>query len=181
MLQSKVSSAARAFRDGDYAQAMTLYKELGEQLGHQFFAANLALCQSRSGASVSQGELASLPAKQLRVAGVMDEFTFHSYDPECELLQLHPEHCIEQLERFKPHILFIESAWQGFEQLWKLKISTNGPEINACIEWCKRNGVPTLFWNKRIQCTLAHLSLWPNKWIMCLQQILIVCPNTRLT
>ncbi|MCX5472047.1 glycosyltransferase [Alcaligenes sp. A-TC2] len=148
MLQSKVSSAARAFRDEDYAKAMTLYKELGEQLGHQFFAANLALCQSRLGASVGQGELASLPAKQLRVAGVMDEFTFHSYDPECELLQLHPEHCIEQLEKFKPHILFIESAWQGFEQLWKLKISTNGPEINACIDWCKRNGVPTLFWNK---------------------------------
>lgn len=148
MLQSKVSTAARAFRDEDYAQAMTLYKELGEQLGHQFFAANLALCQSRLGASLGQGELASLPAKQLRVAGVMDEFTFHSYDPECELLQLHPEHCIEQLERFKPHILFIESAWQGFEQLWKLKISTNGPEINACIDWCKRNGVPTLFWNK---------------------------------
>lgn len=148
MLQSKVSSAARAFRDGDYAQAMTLYKELGEQLGHQFFAANLALCQSRLGVSASQGELANLPAKQLRVAGVMDEFTFHSYDPECELLQLHPEHCIEQLERFKPHILFIESAWQGGEQLWKLKISTNGPEINACIDWCKRNGVPTLFWNK---------------------------------
>lgn len=148
MLQSKVSSAARAFRDEDYAKAMTLYKELGEQLGHQFFAANLALCQSRLGASLGQGELASLPAKQLRVAGVMDEFTFHSYDPECDLLQLHPEHCIEQLERFKPHILFIESAWQGFEQLWKLKISTNGPEINACIDWCKRNGVPTLFWNK---------------------------------
>ncbi|MEN5251860.1 glycosyltransferase [Alcaligenes aquatilis] len=148
MLQSKVSSAARAFRDGEFAQAMALYKELGEQLGHQFFAANLALCQSRLGASVGYGELASLPVKQLRVAGVMDEFTFHSYDPECELLQLHPEHCIEQLERFKPHILFIESAWQGFEQLWKLKISTNGPEINACIDWCKRNGVPTLFWNK---------------------------------
>lgn len=148
MLQSKVSSAARAFRDEDYAKAMTLYKELGEQLGHQFFAANLALCQSRLGASLGQGELVSLPAKQLRVAGVMDEFTFHSYDPECELLQLHPEHCIEQLERFKPHILFIESAWQGLEQLWKLKISTNGPEINACIDWCKRNGVPTLFWNK---------------------------------
>lgn len=148
MLQSKVSSAARAFRDGEFAQAMALYKELGEQLGHQFFAANLALCQSRLGASAGYGELASLPVKQLRVAGVMDEFTFHSYDPECELLQLHPEHCIEQLERFKPHILFIESAWQGFEQLWKLKISTNGPEINACIDWCKRNGVPTLFWNK---------------------------------
>ncbi|HCA17888.1 MAG TPA: methyltransferase type 12 [Alcaligenes faecalis] len=148
MLQSKVSSAARAFRDGDYAQAIALYKELGERLGHQFFAANLALCQSRLGVSGRYGELASLPVKQLRVAGVMDEFTFHSYDPECELLQLHPEHCIEQLEKFKPHILFIESAWQGFEQLWKLKVSTNGPEINACIDWCKRNGVPTLFWNK---------------------------------
>ncbi|RSE64898.1 glycosyltransferase [Alcaligenes faecalis] len=148
MLQSKVSSAAQAFRDGDYARAMAIYKELGEQLGHQFFAANLALCQSRLGGSEGCAELASLPTKQLRVAGVMDEFTFHSYDPECELLQLHPEHCIEQLEKFRPHILFIESAWQGFEQLWKLKISTNGPEINACIDWCKRNGVPTLFWNK---------------------------------
>lgn len=148
MLQTKVSCAAQAFREGDYARAMVIYSELGELLGREYFAANIALCQLRMDSSKDRSELAGLPTKQLRVAGVMDEFTFHSYDPECQLLQLHPEHCIEQLEQFKPHLLFIESAWQGLDQLWKQKISTNGPEINACIDWCRRNGVPTLFWNK---------------------------------
>ncbi|MFA1604569.1 glycosyltransferase [Alcaligenes faecalis] len=148
MLRTKVSSAAQAFREGDYASAMVIYQELGERLGREYFAANITLCQLRMGGSAGYAELASLPTKQMRVAGVMDEFTFHSYDPECQLLQLHPEQCIEQLEQFKPHLLFIESAWQGLDQLWKQKISTNGPEINACIDWCKRNSVPTLFWNK---------------------------------
>lgn len=148
MLQTKVSCAAQAFREGDYARAMEIYNELAELLGREYFAANLALCQSRMDSSKDRSELATLPTKQLRVAGVMDEFTFHSYDPECQLLQLHPENCIEQLEQFKPHLLFIESAWDGLDLLWKQKISTNGPEINACIDWCKRNGIPTLFWNK---------------------------------
>ncbi|MGE8548994.1 MAG: glycosyltransferase family protein [Alcaligenes sp.] len=148
MLQTKVSCAAQAFREGEYARAMEIYNELAELLGREYFAANLALCRMRLDSSKGCSELSTLPTKQLRVAGVMDEFTFHSYDPECQLLQLHPEHCIEQLERFKPHLLFIESAWQGLDQLWKQKISTNGPEINACIDWCRRNGVPTLFWNK---------------------------------
>lgn len=148
MLQTKVSCAAQAFREGDYARAMEIYNELAELLGRKYFAANLAVCRMRMDSSKDCSELSTLPTKQLRVAGVMDEFTFYSYDPECQLLQLHPEHCIEQLEQFKPHLLFIESAWQGLDQLWKQKISTNGAEINACIDWCRRNGVPTLFWNK---------------------------------
>ncbi|MHB9705749.1 glycosyltransferase family protein [Alcaligenes aquatilis] len=148
MLQSKVSSAAQAFRNGDYALAMEIYSELSRVVGRKYFAANVILCQQRLADPVVQAGLRDLPAQDLRVAGVMDEFTFHSYDPECQLLQLHPEQCIEQLETFRPHLLFIESAWHGCDQLWKLKISTNGPEINACIDWCKRHGVPTLLWNK---------------------------------
>ncbi|HCT9232968.1 TPA: glycosyltransferase [Escherichia coli] len=148
MSQSRVKRAAQAFRDGDYATAISIYRELSKLLGSQYFATNIALCQMRMADPVMRAELVGLPAKQLRVAGVMDEFTFHSYDPECQLLQLHPEHCVEQLEQFKPHLLFIESAWQGLDQLWKQKISTDGPEINACIDWCKDNGIPTLFWNK---------------------------------
>jgi glycosyltransferase involved in cell wall biosynthesis/SAM-dependent methyltransferase len=85
---------------------------------------------------------------RLRVATVMDEFTFHSYDPECELLQLHPETCVQQLADFKPDLLFIESAWKGAGDLWKQKLTNNGPEINSCINWCNENKVPTLFWNK---------------------------------
>lgn len=86
--------------------------------------------------------------RRLRIAGVMDEFTFHSYEPECELLQLHPENWKQQLEHFKPDILFIESAWKGLDGLWQTKISNADPEIIAAIAWCRTATVPTLFWNK---------------------------------
>lgn len=147
MGKSLVRDAAEAFKRGQYSTAQDLYRQLAEQYGEKNFHANLVLCQRRLGRQ-QRSRLADLPHKNLRVAGVMDEFTFHSYNPECQLLQLHPERCIEQLDEFQPHLLFIESAWQGLDQLWRLKISTNGPEINACIQWCKERGIPTLFWNK---------------------------------
>ncbi len=86
--------------------------------------------------------------KRLKLAAIMDEFTYHSYEPEAEVLQLHPEKWKEQLEQFKPDMFFIESAWNGLDGLWKTKISNADPEIIEAIDWCKSNGVPTLFWNK---------------------------------
>lgn len=86
--------------------------------------------------------------RRLRIAGVMDEFTFHSYEPECDLLQLHPEDWQQQLERFKPDMLFIESAWKGLDGLWQTKISNAAPEILGAIAWCRAAEIPTLFWNK---------------------------------
>lgn len=85
---------------------------------------------------------------ELKIAGVMDEFTYHSYAPEAKILQLHPENWENQLVDFAPDMLFIESAWQGLDGLWKTKISNAKEEIQGAIEWCKKNGVPTLFWNK---------------------------------
>ncbi len=85
---------------------------------------------------------------KLRIAAIMDEFTFHSYSPEADVLQLHPESWKEQLQDFKAEILFIESAWNGLDGLWKSKISNADPSIIEIIEWCRANNVPTLFWNK---------------------------------
>ncbi|WP_018237836.1 glycosyltransferase [Ensifer sp. BR816] len=86
--------------------------------------------------------------RRLRIAGVMDEFTVHSYDPECTLLQLHPEGWRQQLTEFGPDLLFIESAWKGLDGLWQTKISNNGSEILEIIAWCRDNNTPSLFWNK---------------------------------
>ncbi|MDB5751312.1 MAG: type 12 methyltransferase [Ramlibacter sp.] len=91
--------------------------------------------------------LRPVPGK-LRIAGVMDEFTFHSYAPECELLQLRPDSWQEQLESFKPDLLFIESAWKGVDGLWQTKISNASPEILGAIAWCRTRSVPSLLWNK---------------------------------
>lgn len=90
----------------------------------------------------------SIQRSKLRMAAIMDEFTFHSYSPEANVLQLHPESWKDQLEEFKPELLFIESAWNGLDGLWKTKISNADPAIMEIIEWCRGNKVPTLFWNK---------------------------------
>lgn len=85
---------------------------------------------------------------KLRVAAIMDEFTYHSYAPEADVLQLHPETWRTQISEFKPDLLFIESAWNGLEGLWKTKISNADPALLELIEWCRQSKVPSLFWNK---------------------------------
>src|SRR5690606_22245741 len=85
---------------------------------------------------------------KLKIAGVMDEFTFHSYAHEEAVLLLHPHAWEQQLNEFKPDLLFIESAWQGLDGLWKTKISNAKEEIQGAIKWCNLNNVPTIFWNK---------------------------------
>ncbi|OYQ81595.1 hypothetical protein B9T19_02690 [Ignatzschineria sp. F8392] len=85
---------------------------------------------------------------QVRVATIMDEFTAFCFAPEAETLQLTPTHFKEELARFKPDFLFIESAWQGKDGLWKLKISQQGQELLDLIQYCRDNSIKTLFWNK---------------------------------
>ncbi len=86
--------------------------------------------------------------KNIRIAGIMDPFTQHSYEHECDVMQLHPEAWQQQLIDFAPHFVFIESAWQGLENLWKTKISNNSDELQAILSWCKGQKIPTMLWNK---------------------------------
>jgi spore maturation protein CgeB len=146
-MSSAVRRAFAAYREGHYAVALEAYRALAVRLGVKNFQLNIRLCEDQLYRTPRQ-RLAALPAKRLKVAAVMDEFTFHCYDPECHLLQLHPKNCLEQLETFKPDLLFIESAWEGLDQLWKGKISSNSQTIQSCVRWCKAHEIPTLFWSK---------------------------------
>lgn len=83
-----------------------------------------------------------------RIACIMDEFTYGSYQPECELQQLTPNGWYEELERFQPELLFIESAWRGKDELWASKVGHNSKELQQIIAWCKQCSIPTVFWNK---------------------------------
>jgi FkbM family methyltransferase len=86
--------------------------------------------------------------KEMRIACIMDEFTFSSYAPECVLLQLTPTEWVSELEAFSPDILFIESAWRGKDDLWGSKVGHNALELQGIVQYCKQNQIPTLFWNK---------------------------------
>lgn len=89
-----------------------------------------------------------LPAKGTRVACIMDNFTYSSYSPEANFFQLTPEHWQQELEEFKPELLFIESAWRGKDELWGSKVGHKSQEVQGIVAWCNQHGIPTVFWNK---------------------------------
>lgn len=101
-------------------------------------------------AASEPARLPRLPAtlKGLRVAGIMDEFTHHCFEPECELLPLRLADWATQVDAFKPDLVFIESAWRGTEGDWALKISNPSEELAGLIAWAQMQRVPTVFWNK---------------------------------
>lgn len=101
---------------------------------------------SNPGADAPRATAASL--KSMRVAAIMDEFTFGSYRDECNLLQLTPQYWQEELTRFRPELLFIESAWRGKDELWGSKVGHMSQELVGIVDWCREHRVPTVFWNK---------------------------------
>lgn len=85
---------------------------------------------------------------ELKVACIFDEFTYHSFAPECQLLQLRADTWKQQLAEFKPDLLFIESAWRGVEDSWQKKVSDLSPELLELLDWAMQSGVSTAFWCK---------------------------------
>jgi glycosyltransferase involved in cell wall biosynthesis len=86
---------------------------------------------------------------KLRIAAILDEFSYAAFSPDCELLQLYPISPTAQLQKFQPDILVVESAWRGIDGLWQDKLAKGGlDEIRSCLEWCRSNNVPAVFWNK---------------------------------
>lgn len=97
-------------------------------------------------------------AKKLIVAMVVDEFTYESFRHECDAIYLSPSNWRETLELNKPDFFFCESAWSGKDsdkREWKGKVYSsinfkkeNRNELINILQYCKENGIKTVFWNK---------------------------------
>ena len=90
----------------------------------------------------------SILSKTLKVAVIMDEFTFESYRNEANVLQLTPQNWEKELFGFSPDLLFVESAWRGKDDLWGNRVGHKSSEVVGIIEHCKQRDIPTVFWNK---------------------------------
>lgn len=86
--------------------------------------------------------------KTLRVAGIMDEFTASAFGKACELLQFSLSGWETELEKFRPDVLVVESAWRGNAGQWAEKVHRVSPELVSVVRWFKGAGLPTVFWNK---------------------------------
>ncbi|MBE9926486.1 glycosyltransferase [Cellulosimicrobium cellulans] len=83
-----------------------------------------------------------------RVAMIVDDFTRMSIEPECEAIHLTPGRWREELESGQPHLLFVESAWRGIDNVWENQVGHLPRELVGILEWCRAHGTPTVFWNK---------------------------------
>ncbi|MGP9691381.1 glycosyltransferase family protein [Psychrobacter sp. AOP30-A2-5] len=86
--------------------------------------------------------------KKIRIAAIMDEFTALCFDPEADIYHVTPENWQSEILEFKPDFLFIESAWQGKNGLWKTKISHQSVELINLIKFCDENKIRSVFWSK---------------------------------
>ena len=84
----------------------------------------------------------------LKVAAILDDFSFSCFSPDCELLQLQPHCWLNQLLDFKPDILFVESAWFGDMGLWHGKLTHHSQEMTDLLLYCKKIGIKNIFWCK---------------------------------
>lgn len=93
-----------------------------------------------------------LKLKDLRVATICDEFTYQCLKDEVKLITFTPENWKAIFNLEVPHLFFLESAWKGKENSWNKKVATNNNDnliwLRDIIEWCKKNNIPTVFWNK---------------------------------
>ncbi|QYJ24177.1 glycosyltransferase [Achromobacter sp. ES-001] len=148
MQQSIVRQAEKEFLQGNFHSAIALYKKIANEIGEQYFKANVLLCERRLSQIRTMSEKSAIPLSCLKVAAVMDDFSHHAFSPECQLLSLSADGWKAQVEEFEPDLVFIESAWRGVDESWQRKVSDYSSELRGLIDWAKRKGIATAFWSK---------------------------------
>lgn len=94
----------------------------------------------------------SMHLKEFKVACIMDEFTYNSFNPEVNLYRLDNNKWKSEMLFVQPDLLFIESAWVGNEGKWHRKVAYYDDEqhkdIRELIDFAQNLNIPVVFWNK---------------------------------
>ena len=99
---------------------------------------------------------ASLPTQppsrpEIRAAVILDDFSALAFGYEWAINPVHPHTWRSDLRSGGVDLLFVESAWAGNGGLWRGKLTgPSGPsdEFRELVDWCREQGIPTVFWNK---------------------------------
>ncbi len=89
----------------------------------------------------------------LKIAAILDEFSFDCFKFDCDLFALSKDHWKEEIDDFKPDFLLVESSWQGNKGEWqyevaKLHVNKHRQQIRNLTSYCKENQIKTVFWDK---------------------------------
>jgi len=88
----------------------------------------------------------------LKVATIVDHFTATALGYEWDQLRFGPDEWRQTLERERPELLFVESAWRGNDDRWRDVLTgdseTRMQPLRELVAWCGARDIPTVFWNK---------------------------------
>lgn len=99
-------------------------------------------------------ETIKVPTKsdKLVIACILDEFSFHCFKYEADLVQLGINNFKTLIDNEMPHFLLVEAAWEGLNKQWTNKVSnlksTNDKYLLELVNYCKVKNIPTVFWAK---------------------------------
>lgn len=117
-------------------------------------AARLAVDSERE-RWLSKAAAAPADVQQLRVAAILDEMSATCFAPDCDLLRVDSERWRDRLDAHQPHLLLVESTWQGNGGSWQYQVASYThpdyiglPKLKELVGECRRRGIPTVFWNK---------------------------------
>lgn len=86
------------------------------------------------------------------IMGIMDEFTQGCFAEDLNLIQPRTDNWYVLSEKYKPELIFIESAWRGNSGNWQYRVgkysNKPGNEIAEVTQYAKAQRIPTMFWNK---------------------------------
>lgn len=97
-------------------------------------------------------------SSKIKVASILDEFSYNSFKYECNLISLTPQTWRAQMDAFQPDLFFCESAWSGADsntRPWMGRVYAsenfnyeNRQALLDILDYCQERGIPTVFWNK---------------------------------
>nr|WP_282452407.1 glycosyltransferase [Corynebacterium meridianum] len=87
--------------------------------------------------------------RAIRVGVVLDRFSERAFAPEWDQINLSPKSWRADIETFCPQIIFVESAWHGYNGDWSGGLAGKHlSTLDELVRYCKTRGIPTVFWNK---------------------------------
>ena len=135
----------------DYARRAVDANPYDESLRDRVQAMRDELAGVESGAAQADTR-PPLRANRPVVAAILDEFSAGCLVPEWDLIPVSRQNWERELRARRPVMLFAESAWRGNSGEWSYAMTKpdgdRGSQLADLVEWCKAQGIPTVFWNK---------------------------------
>lgn len=92
------------------------------------------------------------PARDLRVATVLDEFSHQALAPEWDQHALATARVADQLATIRPALLFVESAWEGNGGAFRYELAhlatRDRSPMRDVLSAATAASIPTVFWSK---------------------------------